>query len=150
MNRKATVVWEGEVTKGTGQITTESKALDHSKYSMGTRFESQSGTNPEELIAAAHAACFSMALSFYLGEAGFKSERISTTGTVTLQKQSKGWSITEVRLETLAHVPKIDQPTFERIANEAKENCPVSRLLQVPVHLTADLEAQASDLQEAI
>ena len=142
MKRKATAVWQGGLKDGKGSISSDSRVLSNTPYSFATRFESNPGTNPEELIAAAHAGCFSMALSAQLGEAGFKPERINTTATANLQKLDAGWTVTDVHLEVRAAVPGADQQAFEKAANNAKAGCPISRLLNAKITMDAKLETQ--------
>lgn len=140
MKRKASAVWEGRLKDGNGKITTHSGVLWDTSYSFGTRFENQGGTNPEELVAAAHAACFSMELSAQLEKLGLKPERVSTSCTLTLEKEAGTWAVTNSQLETLAVVPGSNQQQFEKVAHEAKVGCPISRLLKVPITLNAKLE----------
>jgi osmotically inducible protein OsmC len=125
---------------GKGTISTESGALQDNPYGFNTRFEGAPGTNPEELIGAAHAGCFSMALSMMLGQAGLTAERINTTAEVSLDKDDKGFSITAIALTLKAKVPGTDNEQFQQIANQAKEGCPVSRVLNAQISLTATLE----------
>jgi osmotically inducible protein OsmC len=139
MKRKASAVWNGALRDGKGTISTDSGVLRETQYSFSTRFENGAGTNPEELIAAAHAGCFSMALSAQLGEAGLKPERIATTATVTLEKSAEGFSITAVHLDLEARVPGADRQAFERAANDAKSGCPVSKVLKAQITLDARL-----------
>jgi len=139
MKRKASAVWHGGLKDGKGSISTESGALKETQFSFGTRFEHGHGTNPEELIAAAHAGCFSMALSAELGRAGFTPASIHTTATVTLDKTGAGWTVTESDLELTAKVPGIDEGEFLAIADGAKAGCPISRLLNAKVTLFAKL-----------
>jgi osmotically inducible protein OsmC len=141
MKRKASAVWQGGLKEGKGTISTESGVLKNSQYSFGTRFENGIGTNPEELIAASHAGCFSMAFSAELGKAGFTPTSINTTATVTLDKTDAGFSVTESHLDMTAKIPGIDQAKFTAIANGAKAGCPISRLLKANVTLDAKLEA---------
>ena len=141
MKRKATAVWNGGLKDGRGTISTESGVLSDTQYSFSTRFEEGIGTNPEELIAAAHAGCFSMALSGQLANAGLTAERINTTATVTLEKTDAGFTITAVHLDVKAKVPGAEQQAFETAANNAKAGCPVSRLLKAEITLEAQLEA---------
>lgn len=144
MKRTATAHWQGDGTTGKGQLTTQSGALDTQPYSFNTRFESQdgkAGTNPEELLAAAHAGCFTMALSFVLAGAGFKATSLTTDAEVEVQKQEAGFSITQIQLKLTATVPNIDETKFLECAENAKKNCPVSKALaQVPISLTATLK----------
>jgi osmotically inducible protein OsmC len=140
MKRKASAVWQGGIRDGKGTISTNSRVLDKTQYSYSTRFEDGIGTNPEELIAAAHAGCFSMALSGQLGTAGLTAERIDTTATVTLDKTDTGFAITEVHLDVRARIPGADQASFETAANNAKAGCPVSRVLNAKITMEARLE----------
>jgi osmotically inducible protein OsmC len=126
--RKASAVWEGDIRGGNGKVSLGSGAFE-GRYSFGSRFEEAAGTNPEELIGAAHAGCFSMALSGGLGRGGHTPKRISTTARVHIEKVGEGFSITRIELDCEAEVPGIDQATFEEFANKAKEGCPVSRAL---------------------
>jgi osmotically inducible protein OsmC len=145
MKRKATAIWRGSLKEGQGSISTESGALKETQYSFATRFEQSKGTNPEELIAAAHAGCFSMAFSLLLGEAGFTPERIDTTATVTIEWSGKGFAITTVHLDVHARIPGIDQKSFEKAANDAKAGCPVSKVLNAEITMDATLETQRGD-----
>ena len=140
MERKASAVWKGNLKDGRGTISTPSGVLSDAQYSFSTRFEERKGTNPEELIAAAHAACFSMALSGQLGEAGLNAESINTTAVVTLEKTNAGSTITAVHLVVTAKVPGAEQQAFEKAANNAKAGCPVSRLLNAKITMEAKLE----------
>jgi osmotically inducible protein OsmC len=137
--RSASAVWQGDLRQGRGSISTESRALQDTAYSFVTRFENGVGTNPEELIAAAHAACFSMALAAALGKAGHAPERIATTATVSLEQVEGAWTITTSHLELEARVPGIERPQFDAIAGDAKANCPVSRVLKANITLGAKL-----------
>ena len=141
MKRKASAVWKGGIKDGKGTISTDSRVLSDTQYSFSTRFEEGNGTNPEELIAAAHAGCFSMALSGQLGGAGLTAERINTTAAVTLEKTEAGFTITEVHLNVSAKVPGSDKQAFETAANNAKAGCPISRLLNAKITMDAKLEA---------
>src|SRR5947199_6754376 len=133
MKRKASAVWRGDLKAGKGNISTESGVLKETQYSFSTRFENGVGTNPEELIAAAHAGCFSMAFSAELGKAGITPESISTTATVTLEKTDAGFSVTKSHLDVTAKVPGADANKAMQIANAAKAGCPISRLLKYEV-----------------
>jgi osmotically inducible protein OsmC len=138
--RKASAVWNGGLRDGNGSMKFQSGAYE-GKYSFASRFEEAGGTNPEELIAAAHAGCFSMALSAALGKAGFQPQRIATDASVKLDKVGEGFGITHIQLTTVASVPGIDDAKFQEIANAAKENCPVSKALKaVDITLEARLE----------
>jgi osmotically inducible protein OsmC len=141
MQRKASAVWHGDLKSGKGSISTSSGVLMETQYSFSTRFENGIGTNPEELIGAAHAGCFAMAFSAELGKAGFTPAAIHTTATVTMDKTDAGWTVTESHLDITAKIPGIDADQFNRIANAAKAGCPISRLLNARVSLNAKLEA---------
>ena len=140
MQRKASAVWQGNLKAGKGTISTDSGVLSKTQYSFSTRFENGVGTNPEELIAAAHAGCFSMALSGQLGNAGLTAESIRTTATVTLEKVEAGFTITAVHLDVIAKIPGADQQAFETAAANAKAGCPVSRVLKAAITMDARLE----------
>ncbi len=139
MKRKASAIWRGGLKDGKGNISTESGVLKETQYSFGTRFEDGIGTNPEELIAAAHAGCFAMAFSAELGKAGFTPESIHATATVSLDKTDAGWTVTESHLDLTAKIPGIDEARFIAIADGAKAGCPISRLLNAKVTLYAKL-----------
>jgi osmotically inducible protein OsmC len=141
MQRKASAVWQGGIKDGKGSITTASGVLSASPYSFSTRFEGAPGTNPEELIAAAHAGCFSMALSLMLGEAGIQPQRIDTEAAVTLEKTEGGFSITKVHLEVSVRAPGADRAKFEAAAAKAKAGCPVSKVLNAAITMNAKLAA---------
>jgi osmotically inducible protein OsmC len=140
MKRSASAVWKGGLRDGNGTVSTESGVLSDTQYSFTTRFEQGDGTNPEELIAAAHAGCFAMALSNELGQAGLTPERISTTAAVTLEKTDAGFTITAVHLSVRAKVPGANQQAFETAANGAKSGCPVSKVLNAQITMEARLE----------
>jgi len=140
MKKTASAVWQGGLKDGKGMLSTDSGALKENPYGFNTRFEDTPGTNPEELIGAAHAGCFSMALSMMLGEAGLTAERIDTTAEVTLDKQDDGFAITAVHLILKAKVPGASQEQFTEIANKAKAGCPVSKVLNAQISLDATLE----------
>lgn len=140
MKRSASAVWKGGLKDGKGTISTDSGVLSDTQYSFTTRFEQGSGTNPEELIAAAHAGCFSMALSNELGQAGLTPESIATTAAVTLEKADAGFAITAVHLNVTAKVPGADQQAFEAAANSAKSGCPVSKVLNAQITMESKLE----------
>jgi osmotically inducible protein OsmC len=139
MKRNASAHWEGGLKDGKGTVSTESGVLAGTQYSFGTRFENGKGTNPEELIAAAHAGCFSMALSGQLGNAGLTAQSIDTTATVTFEKLEAGFTVTEVNLKLVAKIPGADKAAFETAANNAKTGCPISRLLNAKITLDAQL-----------
>jgi osmotically inducible protein OsmC len=141
MKRSASAVWQGNLKDGKGTISTESGVLSATPYSFKTRFEGEKGTNPEELIAAAHAGCFSMALSLELEKARMTAERIATKADVTLEQKDGGFAITKVLLTLRAKIPGADRAAFERAANNAKAGCPVSKLLKAEIALDAALEA---------
>lgn len=141
MQRKASAVWQGGLKDGRGTISTESRVLVSAPYSFGTRFENSPGTNPEELVAAAHAGCFSMALSLILGDAGIRPERIETTATVTLEKQEAGFTVTTVHLDVSVRAAGADRKKFEEAAQKAKAGCPISRLLRAEITMDAKLAA---------
>jgi lipoyl-dependent peroxiredoxin len=140
MQRKASAVWKGGLKDGKGTVSATSGVLNNTPYSFATRFENTPGTNPEELIAAAHAACFSMALSGQLGGANLTAESISTTATLTMEKLDSGWAITAVHLDVSARVPKADAAAFNKAAENAKSGCPVSKVLKAKITMTAKLE----------
>jgi len=140
MKRKASAIWRGGLKDGKGSISTDSGALKETQYSFSTRFENGVGTNPEELIAAAHAGCFSMAFSAELGKAGLTPESIQTTATVTLDKTDAGFTVTESHLDMTAKIPGAEKEKILGIANAAKAGCPISRLLNAKVTLDAKFE----------
>jgi lipoyl-dependent peroxiredoxin len=139
MKRKAQAVWNGSGKDGVGKLTSDSGVLQDSQYSWKTRFADGKGTNPEELIAAAHAGCFSMALAFALGKSNFEAQEIKTSATVSLDPQDGGFAITTVHLDLTAKIPGIDEATFRKIAEEAKSGCPVSKVLKAQISLDAKL-----------
>jgi osmotically inducible protein OsmC len=137
--RGARIHWEGDISRGNGQIAVDS-GLVSAKYSFGTRFQNEPGTNPEELLAASHAACFTMALAAGLTRGGNPPSAIDTTARVHLQKEDGGWSVSRIELQTRAKVPGIDEQGFAKAANGAKEGCPISKALRaVPIELDARL-----------
>jgi lipoyl-dependent peroxiredoxin len=140
MKRTASAIWSGDLKSGHGALATHSGVLKDTPYSFATRFENGQGTNPEELIAAAHAGCFTMALSASLGKAGFTPKRLATQATVALELVGGNWSIPSVHLENEAWVPGISPEQFAQIAADAKANCPISRLLRAEISLHAKLE----------
>jgi osmotically inducible protein OsmC len=139
MQSKGSVVWKGGFKDGRGSISTASGALKDAAYSVGSRFEGDRGTSPEELIAAAHAACFSMALSLLLGNAGLKPESIETSATVSLDKAGEGFEISASHLQVVARIPGADEATFQRIAEQAEQGCPVSKVLKARISMDARL-----------
>ena len=140
MIKKAWAVWKGSLKEGGGTISTETGVLNEAPYGFKARFEDGKGTNPEELIGAAHAGCFSMALSLMLGEAGLTAEKIETHAAVTLEKVGDGFEITASHLNVVAKVPGVDSAKFMEIANRAKTGCPVSKLLKAKITMDAKLQ----------
>jgi osmotically inducible protein OsmC len=143
MERTASAVWNGPLKEGKGTITTQSGVLSDAPYSFVTRFENGKGTNPEELIAAAHAGCFTMALSAQLGTMNFTPQSLRTSAKLTLEKLDAGWTISKIHLDVSARVPGISASAFESAAASAKANCPVSRLLKAEITMDAHLEQAA-------
>ena len=141
LKRKASTQWNGGLKDGKGAISTDSGVLKDTQYSFSTRFEDGIGTNPEELIAAAHAGCFSMALSGQLTNAGTPPESVRTQATVTMEKTDAGFTVTGVHLDVTARVPGIDQAAFDTAASNAKTGCPISRLLNATITMDAKLES---------
>jgi lipoyl-dependent peroxiredoxin len=139
INRRGSAVWQGGIKDGKGAISTQSGALNAYPYGFASRFEGVPGTNPEELLAAAHAGCFTMALSLILGEAKLTAEQMDTSANVTLEQVEGGYAITAVHLTLKAKVPGADQATFEELANKAKAGCPVSKLFKAEITLEATL-----------
>ena len=139
INRSGSAVWSGGLKEGKGAISTQSGALDAHPYGYAMRFEGVPGSNPEELIAAAHASCFTMALSLILGEAGLTAEKMETNAVVTLEQQEGGFAITASKLTLKATIPGADDAKFQELAAKAKENCPVSKLLNAQINLDAEL-----------
>ncbi|MEZ4546804.1 MAG: OsmC family protein [Thermodesulfobacteriota bacterium] len=140
MKRSASAEWKGDLKSGKGTISTESGVLSDSQYSFKTRFEEGKGTNPEELIAAAHAGCFSMALSLELANFDLTADSIKTTAAVTLEKTDQGFAVTKVHLDLKAKIPGADNATFQKAADNAKKGCPISKLLNAEITLDAVLE----------
>lgn len=139
MIRKASAVWKGSLKEGKGTVSSDSGVLSNTPYSFATRFENAKGTNPEELIAAAHAGCFTMALSAQLGNAGITPESLETTASLSLDKLESGWAITKIHLDVTARIPGADNAAFEKAAENAKAGCPVSKLLKAEITMTARL-----------
>ena len=139
MKRSASAVWKGGLKDGRGTVSSSSGALSNVPYNFSMRFENEKGTNPEELIAAAHAACFSMALSLFLGNAGMTADSIDTTATVTLEKVGDAFTVTASHLDTTVRIPNADKAKFQEAAEGAKAGCPISRLLNTKVTLDARL-----------
>jgi osmotically inducible protein OsmC len=139
MQRKATAVWRGDLKSGAGRVSSDSGVLSDTAYSFRTRFENEKGTNPEELIAAAHAGCFAMALSAQLGEAGLKADEITAQATVTLDKTDGGWTVTKSHLDVKARIPGADELAFRKAADNAKAGCPISKLLKAEITMNAQL-----------
>ena len=140
MQRKASAVWKGGLKDGKGTVSATSGVLSNTPYSFTTRFENTPGTNPEELIAAAHAACFSMALSAQLGAANLTAESMNTSATLTMDKLDAGWTITTIQLDVSARVPNADEAAFRKAAENAKSGCPVSKVLNAKITMNAKLE----------
>lgn len=141
MKKQGSAVWKGGIKDGGGTISTETGVLDAAPYGFKARFEDGPGTNPEELLGAAHAGCFSMAFSLILGEAGFTPERIDTRATVTLAKAGDGFEIPAVHLDVSARVPGVSADEFLQLASKAKEGCPLSKVLRAAITMDARLEA---------
>jgi osmotically inducible protein OsmC len=139
MIRKAKAVWHGTGRAGDGTLTSDSGVLANTPYSFKTRFENEKGTNPEELIAAAHAGCFTMALAFQLQGAGFTPTELATEAAVTIEQEGQGFKISKSALTLRAKVPNLDEPTFAKLAKDAEKNCPVSRVLNATITLDAKL-----------
>ncbi len=140
MKRKATAVWTGDLKSGKGSLSTDSGVLKQTQYSFSTRFENGVGTNPEELLAAAHAGCFTMALSAELGKAGIVAERLETVATISLEKGVDGFSITKSHLELTARIPGADRAKFDAAVKAAETGCPVSRLFRAEISTNSRLE----------
>lgn len=140
MDRKANAEWRGDLKGGKGTVSTGSGVLSDTQYSFGTRFEEGKGTNPEELIAAAHASCFAMALSAQLGEAGITPESLKVNATVSLEKKDDGFTVTASRLQLTARVPGADRAKVEEAAQKAKAGCPISKLLKAEITLDSTIE----------
>jgi osmotically inducible protein OsmC len=141
MKRKASARWQGDLKTGKGSVSTDSGVLENAAYSFTTRFENGKGTNPEELVAAAHAGCFTMALSAELGKANLVPASLSTTATVSLEKLDSGWSVTESHLEVVGKVPGASAEAFRKAAEAAEIGCPISKLLKARITMDAKLEA---------
>jgi osmotically inducible protein OsmC len=139
MKRKASAEWKGGLKDGKGTVSSDSGVLSNTPYSFSTRFEDQPGTNPEELIAAAHAGCFTMALSGQLGNRGMTAESLQTTATLTMDKLDAGWTVTAIHLDVKAMIPGADAAKFEEAAQAAKAGCPISRLLNANITMEARL-----------
>jgi lipoyl-dependent peroxiredoxin len=143
MQRTASAVWSGAVKDGKGKISTQSGVLSDTQYSFSARFESGKGTNPEELIAAAHAGCFTMAFSAQLGTMNFTPQSLRTTATLSFEKLDAGWTISKIHLDVAGRVPGISAEAFQSAAQSAKANCPVSRVLKAEITMNASLEQAA-------
>jgi osmotically inducible protein OsmC len=141
IKRKGSAVWSGGLKDGKGTVSTQSGVLNQAQYGFNTRFENGAGTNPEELLAAAHAGCFTMALSAQLGEAGMTAQKLETTATVSLDKVDGGFAIPAVHLELVATIPGASDAAFQEAARKAKEGCPVSKLFNANITLDARLQA---------
>ncbi len=140
MKRAGSAIWKGDLKSGKGTVSTNSGVLSNTAYSFSTRFENGTGTNPEELIAAAHAGCFTMALSGQLGNAGLVPEQLETTATVTFDKLEAGWTVTNIHLQVTGRVPKAEQAAWEKATDAAKTGCPISRLFNTTITMDATLE----------
>ncbi len=140
MQRKGTAVWQGGLKDGKGELSTQSGVLKQTQYSFSARFESGIGTNPEELLAAAHAGCFTMALSAQLGNAGMTAKRLETTATITLEKVADGFAITKSHLELNSNIPGADRAKFDAAVAAAEKGCPVSKLFKAEISVTSRLE----------
>lgn len=141
IKRKGSAVWSGGLKDGKGAVSTQSGVLNQQQYGFNTRFEDGPGTNPEELLGAAHAGCFTMALSGQLGQAGMTAQKLETTATVSLDKVGEGYAITAVHLDLVAVIPGADEAAFQEAARKAKEGCPVSKLFNAEITLDAKLQA---------
>jgi osmotically inducible protein OsmC len=141
IKRKGSAVWSGGLKDGKGTVSTQSGVLNQQQYGFNTRFEDGAGTNPEELLAAAHAGCFTMALSAQLGEAGMTAQKLETTATVSLDKVDGGFAIPAVHLELVATIPGANEQAFQEAARKAKEGCPVSKLFNANITLDAKLQS---------
>ena len=139
MKRSASAVWRGGLKDGKGTVSTESGVLSSTPYNFRMRFENEKGTNPEELVAAAHAACFSMALSLFLGQAGMTADSIETTATVSLDQIDGGFAVTTSHLDTTVKIAKADKAAFEKAVETAKTGCPISKLLNAKITMNAKL-----------
>ena len=140
MIKKASAIWKGGLQDGTGAISTETGVLNNAPYGFKSRFENGKGTNPEELLGAAHAGCFSMALSLMLGQAGMTAEKIETQAAITLEKVGDGFAITSSHLEVTAKIPGADPAKFQDAANKAKAGCPLSKVMNAKITMNAKLE----------
>jgi lipoyl-dependent peroxiredoxin len=144
MQRKASAVWQGDLKSGKGSISTESTTLKDAQYSFSTRFENGVGTNPEELLAAAHASCFTMALSAQLAGAGMVATKLETTCTISLEKVGEGFSITKSHLDLVATIPNADNAKFDTAVKNAESGCPVSKLYKAEITVNARLVTSTS------
>src|SRR3974390_1764560 len=144
MQRKASAIWQGDLKSGQGSISTDSGTLKGTQYSFSTRFENGVGTNPEELLAAAHAGCFTMALSAQLGGAGMTASKLETTCTISLEKVGEGFSIAKSHLDLVAHIPGADKAKFEAAVKAAETGCPVSKLYKAEITVTSQLVTSKS------
>lgn len=140
MKRKATAIWEGNLKDGKGSLTADSGVFMQTPYSFGTRFENSPGTNPEELLAAAHAGCFAMALSGELNKVGLTPKKLEVTATISIEQTPPGFSITKSQLDLTAEIPGADKEKFDAAAKAAKEGCPVSKLFKAEISLSANLK----------
>jgi osmotically inducible protein OsmC len=141
MKRSGSAVWNGGLKDGKGTVSTESGVLSRTPYNFSKRFENEDGTNPEELVAAAHAACFSMALSLILGETGMKADSIETKATVSLDRVGGGFAVTSSHLQTTVKIPNADKAAFQKAVEAAKSGCPISKLLSATITMEAELKS---------
>ena len=141
MERKASAVWQGNLKDGKGSLSTESGTLKQTQYSFKARFENGTGTNPEELLAAAHAGCFTMALSAELGKLGITADKLETTATISLDKVPEGFAITKSHLDLVAHIPNVDKAKFDAAVKAAETGCPVSKLFKADISVNTRLES---------
>lgn len=141
MQRKATAVWQGELKTGKGVLTAESGIFQQTPYSFGTRFENAKGTNPEELLAAAHAGCFAMALSAELGKVGITPQKLTANATISLEQVSAGFSITKSHIDLVAEIPGADKSQFDAAVKAAETGCPVSKLFNAEITVSAELKS---------
>ncbi|MBS0191842.1 MAG: OsmC family protein [Phycisphaerales bacterium] len=139
IKRTAQAEWNGSIKEGSGSLSAPGGALKNTPYSFSSRFENANGTNPEELIAAAHAGCFTMALSFIMSNAGIKPSKLATTATLSMEQVDQGWQISAIHLDVSGYVPGIDAARFQQLAAEAKANCPVSKVLNAKITMDAKL-----------
>lgn len=143
IQKQGSAVWQGSLKEGEGAVSTESGSLNSVPYGFKTRFEGVKGTNPEELLGATHASCFTMALSLILGENGFTADRLETKANVTLEKKNNGYEITSIHLKLTGNVPGINQSKFQELAEKAKVGCPISKVLKARITMEAQLISES-------